>query len=87
MKVKEVREVAREVGLRESQVVLSWGVQRGLVVLPKSVHRSRIEDNLKGGFGSFFSYISLSFHIFTNHSYSYSYPTQYTNSHKTYSTN
>lgn len=54
LKVKEVREVARETGLRESQVVLSWGVQRGLVVLPKSVHRSRIEDNLKGGLILFF---------------------------------
>ena len=58
--MKEVREVARETGLRESQVVLSWGVQRGLVVLPKSVHRSRIEDNLKGGFRSFFFYSPVS---------------------------
>lgn len=48
LKVKEVREVARETGLKESQVVLSWLVQRGVVVLPKSVRESRIEDNLKG---------------------------------------
>ena len=54
--------MARETGLRESQVVLSWGVQRGLVVLPKSVHESRIEDNLKGGcfLVCFFCFYSLS---------------------------
>lgn len=29
------------------QVIIRWVIQRGMVVLPKSVHKERIEDNLK----------------------------------------
>lgn len=29
-----------------AQVVLRWNIQRGVVVLPKSVHKNRIEENL-----------------------------------------
>ena len=29
------------------QIVLAWGIQRGVPVLPKSVTFSRIEENLK----------------------------------------
>jgi 2,5-diketo-D-gluconate reductase A len=29
-----------------AQVILRWNVQRGVVVIPKSVHRKRIEENI-----------------------------------------
>lgn len=37
--------MAGRVGRTPAQVLLRWGVQRGLVVLPKSVHRERIAEN------------------------------------------
>ncbi|KAG9255756.1 NADP-dependent oxidoreductase domain-containing protein [Emericellopsis atlantica] len=40
-----VAELAQELGLDIGQVLYSWGVQRGTVVLPKSVTASRIETN------------------------------------------
>jgi diketogulonate reductase-like aldo/keto reductase len=40
-----VRQVARGVGRTPAQVLLRWGLQRGLVVIPKSVHRERIQEN------------------------------------------
>lgn len=42
-----VKELASKSGLDTAQLVLSWGVQRGTVVLSKSVTPSRIESNLK----------------------------------------
>lgn len=42
-----VAELAAELDLDIGQVLYSWGVQRGTVVLPKSVTPSRIESNLK----------------------------------------
>ncbi|POS71926.1 GCY [Diaporthe helianthi] len=42
-----VKELAGQQGLDAAQLVLSWGVQRGTVVLSKSVTPSRIESNLK----------------------------------------
>ncbi|KAL1856437.1 hypothetical protein Daus18300_010704 [Diaporthe australafricana] len=42
-----VKELASQQGLDAAQLVLSWGVQRGTVVLSKSVTPSRIESNLK----------------------------------------
>jgi diketogulonate reductase-like aldo/keto reductase len=42
-----VAELAQKLGLDIGQVLYSWGVQRGHVVLPKSVTPSRIESNLK----------------------------------------
>jgi diketogulonate reductase-like aldo/keto reductase len=38
-------EVARRVGRTPAQVMLRWGVQHGLVVLPKSTHEARIREN------------------------------------------
>ncbi|KAJ4264193.1 hypothetical protein NW762_005387 [Fusarium torreyae] len=41
-----VAEIGKKLGLDIGQVLYSWGVQRGSVVLPKSVTPSRIESNL-----------------------------------------
>lgn len=40
-----VHAVARAVGRSPAQVLLRWGIQHGLVVLPKSVRRERIAEN------------------------------------------
>jgi diketogulonate reductase-like aldo/keto reductase len=40
-----VREVARAVQRTPAQVLLRWGIQHGVVTLPKSVTRSRIAEN------------------------------------------
>jgi diketogulonate reductase-like aldo/keto reductase len=40
-----VAEIARGVGRTPAQVLLRWCVQRNLVVIPKSTHRERIEEN------------------------------------------
>jgi diketogulonate reductase-like aldo/keto reductase len=40
-----VTEIARRVGRSTAQVLLRWGIQHGLVVLPKSVHEARIAEN------------------------------------------
>ena len=37
--------IAQEYGKSVAQVVLRWLVQRGVVAIPKSVHRERIEQN------------------------------------------
>lgn len=41
-------EVARLLDITPAQVVLSWLRQRGVVVLPKSIHPNRIEENIRG---------------------------------------
>ena len=41
----KVHEVAKKLGLDAGQVLVSWGVQTGHVVLPKSVTESRIKSN------------------------------------------
>jgi diketogulonate reductase-like aldo/keto reductase len=40
-----VRQVAVRIGRTPAQVLLRWCVQHELVVLPKSTHRNRIEEN------------------------------------------
>ncbi|KAJ6477162.1 NADP-dependent oxidoreductase domain-containing protein [Mycena vitilis] len=45
--VPEIKEIAAELGMTPAQVVISWHVQRGTVVLPKSVTPSRIVENLQ----------------------------------------
>ena len=42
-----VKEIAAAHGKTVGQVVLRWNVQRGVVVIPKSVHKTRIEDNFQ----------------------------------------
>jgi len=45
--VKEVKEVAEELVITPAQVILSWLHQHDVVILPKSVHESRIRENLE----------------------------------------
>ena len=42
-----VKEIAAAHGKTVGQVVLRWHVQRGVVVIPKSVHKTRIEENFQ----------------------------------------
>ncbi len=42
---RRVNAVAQRVGRTAAQVLLRWGVQHDLIVLPKSTHRHRIEEN------------------------------------------
>lgn len=39
-------EIGRKYGKSAAQVALRWNVQRGVVVIPKSVHKDRMEQNL-----------------------------------------
>jgi diketogulonate reductase-like aldo/keto reductase len=40
-----VAEIAEQVGRSSAQVLLRWCLQRGTIVIPKSTHRERIEQN------------------------------------------
>ncbi|TCD65873.1 hypothetical protein EIP91_002135 [Steccherinum ochraceum] len=42
-----VQEIAKTLAITPAQVIISWHVQRGTVVLPKSVTPSRVEENLQ----------------------------------------
>ena len=42
-----ILQIAERLNVTPAQVVISWHVQRGYVVLPKSIHADRIESNLK----------------------------------------
>src|SRR3954453_347788 len=44
---RTVAEIAERVGRTPAQVLLRWAVQKGLVVIAKSTHRERIEENAK----------------------------------------
>lgn len=41
-----LQEIARKHGRTPAQVILRWNVQQGVIVIPKSVHRERMEENL-----------------------------------------
>lgn len=43
----EVAAISKEVGKQPAQVLFQWAVQRGTVVLPKSVTQSRIAENFE----------------------------------------
>ena len=45
LKEKKVGRIADRIGRTPAQVLLRWCVQRDLVVIPKSTHRERIEEN------------------------------------------
>lgn len=40
-------DIARSNGITEAQALLSWGVQRGTSVIPKTVKEDRLMENLK----------------------------------------
>jgi diketogulonate reductase-like aldo/keto reductase len=42
---REVARIAERLGRTPAQVLIRWSLQRGLIVLPKSTHRERIEQN------------------------------------------
>jgi diketogulonate reductase-like aldo/keto reductase len=42
-----VREIAERVGRTPAQVLVRWCLQRDLVVIPKSTHRERIDENAR----------------------------------------
>jgi diketogulonate reductase-like aldo/keto reductase len=42
---RHVAQIAERLGRTPAQVLIRWALQRGLVVLPKSTHRERIEQN------------------------------------------
>mmetsp|Transcript_4617 Transcript_4617/g.4492 ORF Transcript_4617/g.4492 Transcript_4617/m.4492 type:complete len:127 (+) Transcript_4617:495-875(+) len=44
---RDVARIAREKSATIAQVLLKWGINKGLVVLPKSVTRERILENIQ----------------------------------------
>jgi len=42
---RRVAEIAERLGRTPAQVLIRWCLERGLIVLPKSTHRERIEQN------------------------------------------
>lgn len=43
-----VEDIAKKLNKDPAQVLISWAIQRGSAVLPKSVTPSRIESNFQG---------------------------------------
>ena len=41
-----LHEIGQKYGKSPAQVVIRWHIQNGLVVIPKSVHKQRIEENI-----------------------------------------
>lgn len=46
LKDETVQQVAAEIGKTPAQVVIRWNIDNGVVVIPKSITPSRIEENL-----------------------------------------
>lgn len=43
---EKLKEIGDKYGKTAAQVVLRWNTQRGVIVIPKSVHKERMEENL-----------------------------------------
>lgn len=43
----ELKAIGDKYGKTPAQVILRWHLQRGIVVIPKSTHRERMEENLR----------------------------------------
>ncbi|RKP17700.1 Aldo/keto reductase [Rozella allomycis CSF55] len=41
-----ILKVADAEGISPSQVLLSWAIQRGTIVIPKTIHKGRLEENM-----------------------------------------
>lgn len=41
-----LKEIAEKYGKTPAQIILRWNVQQGVIVIPKSVHRERMRENL-----------------------------------------
>ncbi|KRN98856.1 aldo/keto reductase [Companilactobacillus kimchiensis] len=41
-----IAQIAQKYGKSNGQVILRWLLQRGIVVIPKSVHKNRMEENI-----------------------------------------
>jgi len=46
-KVPLMNQLAKKYGKTEAQIVLRWDLQKGIITIPKSVHKERIEENAK----------------------------------------
>ena len=44
---RKVAEIAERIGRTPAQVLLRWSLQRDAIVIPKSTHRDRIEENAR----------------------------------------
>lgn len=42
-----LQEIATKHGKTVAQVILRWNIQQGVVIIPKSVHKERMEENMK----------------------------------------
>ena len=40
-----IKEIAGRLNITPAQVVLAWQMQRGLIVIPKTVHEERLKEN------------------------------------------
>ncbi len=47
LKLPEIQKIAKAHNRSESQVILNWLIQKGLVAIPKATSREHIEDNFK----------------------------------------
>ena len=41
-----LKKIAEKYGKTPAQIILRWNVQQGVIVIPKSVHRERMRENI-----------------------------------------